>query len=448
MNFIYTYFFRLYYSNLSKIIDNIGWLFLDRILRIGVGFFFVTYIARYLGPEQFGLLSFAITFCGFFGVIAGLGLQNIVVRDILSYPRTRLVTLGSAAFLQLISSLVSYFFMLLIIFHIRPNETLAHVIVCILGLAIFLKASEIAIFWFESQVQSKYNVWVQNVLFIIFIAIKLILILQQAPLVIFAWAILAESALVGFILLIAMNKLGPSLLRLSVSKKCVKTLLKDSWPVAISSIAIMVYMKIDHVMLGQMIGDEAVGIYSVAVRISELWYFVPIIITSSVMPLILKSKKLNEKQYYKRLQKLYDLMAFISITISLFVTFLAEPIVDLLFGANYISAAKVLKTHIWASVFVFLGVASHIWYIAENRLKTALLLTICGAVVNVILNFLLIPKIGVFGSAISLVISQIVSCWFCEGIIKSTRRVFWMKLNAMNIIRWPYLFFLLFRSKT
>jgi O-antigen/teichoic acid export membrane protein len=448
MNFIYTYFFRLYYSNLSKIIDNIGWLFLDRILRIGVGFFFVTYIARYLGPEQFGLLSFAITFCGFFGVIAGLGLQNIVVRDILSYPRTRLVTLGSAAFLQLISSLVSYFFMLLIIFHIRPDETLAHVIVCILGLAIFLKASEIAIFWFESQVQSKYNVWVQNVLFIIFIAIKLILILQQAPLVIFAWAILAESSLVGFILLIAMNKLGPSLLRLSVSKKCVKTLVKDSWPVAISSIAIMVYMKIDHVMLGQMIGDEAVGIYSVAVRISELWYFIPIIITSSVMPLILKSKKLNEKQYYKRLQKLYDLMAFISITISLFVTFLAEPIVDLLFGANYISAAKVLKTHIWASVFVFLGVASHVWYIAENRLKTALLLTICGAVVNVILNFLLIPKIGVFGSAISLVISQIVSCWFCEGIIKSTRRVFWMKLNAMNIIRWPYLLFLLFRSKT
>ena len=411
-------------------------------------FFFVTYIARYLGPEQFGLLSFAITFCGFFAVIAGLGLQNIVVRDILSYPRTRLVTLGSAAFLQLISSLVSYFFMLLIIFHIRPDETLTHVIVCILGLAIFLKASEIAIFWFEAQVQSKYNVWVQNLLFIIFIAIKLILILQQAPLIIFAWAILAESVLVGFILLIAMNKLGPSLLRLSVSKKCVKTLVKDSWPVAISSIAIMVYMKIDHVMLGQMIGDEAVGIYSVAVRVSELWYFVPIIITSSVMPLILKSKKLNEKQYYKRLQKLYDLMAFISITISLFVTFLAEPIVDLLFGANYISAAKVLKTHIWASVFVFLGVASHIWYIAEDRLKTALLLTICGAAVNVILNFLLIPKIGVVGSAISLVISQIVSCWFCEGIIKSTRRVFWMKLNAMNIIRWPYLFFLLFRSKT
>ena len=128
-------------------------------------------------------------------------------------------------------------------------------------------------------------------------------------------------------------------------------------------------------------------------------------------------------------------------------TFLADPLIKLLFGEIYFGAEKVLITHIWASVFVFLGVASHIWYIAENRLRTALLLTICGAAVNVILNFLLIPKLGVVGSAVSIVISQAVSCWFCEGIIKSTRRVFWMKLNAMNIFRWFYLFFLLFRSK-
>lgn len=447
MNFIHAYFYRLYYSNFSKIVDNIGWLFLDRVLRMSIGFFFIIWLARYLGPEQFGLLNFAITFCGFFGVIAGLGLQNIVVRDIVRSPSTKLSTLGSAAFLQLFSSLVSYLFMLLIIFYIRPDEKLTHVIVCILGLAILLKASEIAVFWFESQVQSKYTVWVQNVLFILFVVIKLILILQHAPLLIFAWVILAESVLIAFILLIIMNKIGPSLLRLSFSTKRIKTLIKDSWPIAISSIAIMVYMKIDQVMLGQMIDDEAVGIYSVAVRISELWYFIPMVITSSVMPLILKSKKLNEVQYYRRLQKLYDLMVFISITISLFITFLAEPIIDLLFGVTYLGAEKVLKTHIWASVFVFLGVASHIWYVAENRLNTALLLTISGAVANIILNFLLIPRLGAMGSAISLVISQVISCWFCEGMIESTRRVFWMKLNAMNIIRWPYFFFSLFRSK-
>ncbi|NCC25319.1 MAG: flippase, partial [Deltaproteobacteria bacterium] len=154
--------------NLVKIVDNIGWLFFDKILRMGVGLFVGVWVARYLGPDQFGLLNFALAFTGLFGAIAALGLQGIVVRDIVRDPESAPVTLGTAAILQLVGGLVAYLLVLVIIAYLRPDDALSRSIVAILGSMLLLKASEIAVFWFESQVQSKYTVWVQNGAFLVF----------------------------------------------------------------------------------------------------------------------------------------------------------------------------------------------------------------------------------------------------------------------------------------
>ena len=152
-------------------------------------------------------------------------------------------------------------------------------------------------------------------------------------------------------------------------------------------------------MLGQMVGDEAVGIYSAAVRISEVWYFIPTMIVASVFPAILKARNSSEEQYYKKLQHLFDLMLWLSIGIALPMTFLSESVIKILFGETYLDASSILSIHIWASVFVFLGVASSKWFIAENRQILSFQRTTIGALANVILNFLFIPQFQAVGAA-------------------------------------------------
>lgn len=434
MNLIPTFIHRriAHRPNLVKIVDNIGWLFIDKILRMGVGLLVGVWVARYLGPEQFGLLNFATAFTGLFGAIAALGLQGIVVRDLVRDPESAHLTLGTAAVMQLVGGLVAYLLILGVIAYLRPDDTLARGIVAILGAMMLLKASDIAVFWFESQVQSKYTVWAQNAAFLVFAAIKVVLILQQASLVAFVWTMLAEATLVALVLLVVMSQRGPAFNRLRVSAERGKTLLKDSWPLILSAIAVTVYMKIDQIMLGQMIGDEAVGIFSAATRISEVWYFIPMAIVASVFPALLEAKKRSEAQYYARLQRLYDLMVVISVAVALPMTFLATPIIVLLFGDAYHGAGTVLAIHIWASVFVFLGVASSNWFLAENRQVLSLQRSVTGAIANIALNLWLIPPYGVVGAAIATVVSYAIAALFADLLQSETRVMFMMKSRSLN----------------
>jgi len=436
MNFISRFIHRriAHRPNLVKIVHNISWLFFDKILRMGVGFFAGVWIVRYLGPEQFGLLSFATAFAGLFGAFATLGLQGIVVRDIVRNPNCAPETLGTTAILQLIGGIAAYLIVLVAIAYIRPDDSIARTIVAILGSKMLLKASEISVYWFESKVLSKYIVWVQNGVFLVFAAVKVILILQQASLIAFVWTMLAEAVVVAIILLGVMSKYGLLLTKLRVSAKRAKLLLKDSWPLLLSSVSITIYMQIDKIMLGHMIGDEAVGIYSVALLISELWYFIPMVIVASTFPSIIESKKLSEKQYYARLQKLFDLMIVISVGLALLATFLSTSIVILLFGEAYRDAGIILSIHIWAAVFVFLGVASSKWYLIENLQRTMLIYGIFGALLNIFLNFILITRFSFYGAALGTLLTAFFVNFLIDLINVKTRKIFLLKLRALNII--------------
>lgn len=421
--------------NLLKIVENISWLFLGRILHITVGLILTIWIARYLGPEQFGLLSFATALVGLSGALAGLGLKDIVVRDIVRNPAGKEETLGTAALLLFFGGLLAYGLILGTIFMLRPDDLLAKALVAILGSATLFKASDVAAYWFESQVLSKYSVWAQVGSFFIFAAIKGMLILNDAPLVAFAWATLAEASLVALMMSTFICLRESTLRRLRITIFRAKELLMDSWPLLLSSMTIMIYMKIDQIMLGQMVGDEAVGIYSTAVRISEAWYFVPMMIVISVFPAILETKRRSEAQYHQRMQDLYDLMVWLSIAVALPMSFLSTPIVTALFGEAFAASGHVLTIHIWAAVFVFLGFASSRWFLAENLQFLSFQRTAFGAVVNVLLNWLTIPHYGAIGAAIATVVSQAAAGWLFDALHPVTREMFGMKLKSMNLLR-------------
>jgi len=322
---------------------------------------------------------------------------------------------------------------------LRPEDTLSKLLVAILGSIMLFRFSDVAFYWFESQVLSKYIVWVQNGCFLIFAVIRVGLIVSNAPVLAFALTTAAEALMVAVIILFMLGLRGPNLNKLRFSLLRAKTLLEDSWPLLLSSMAIMVYMKIDQIMLGQMLGDDAVGIYSAAVRISEVWYFIPMMIVTSVFPAILEAKKRDATQYLQRIQRLYDLMVWLSVPIALPMTFISTPIVVALFGPAYAESGAVLAIHIWASVFVFLGVASSQCFVAENRQILSFQRTLLGALVNVILNFVLIPDFGPIGASVATVVAYAFAAFFADVMQKETRQTFAMKLSALNIFKSFYL---------
>ncbi|XDZ65352.1 flippase [Alphaproteobacteria bacterium LSUCC0684] len=415
---------------LAKVFANIGWLSFDKFIRMGVGVFISVWVARYLGPEQFGLLNFSTAFVGLFGAISALGLESIVVRDLVEKPQNASKTLGTSLVMQVTGGVLSYFFIISAIFILRPDDKLSQIAVAILGLMMLCKG-EIAVYWFESKVQSKYTVWVQNSVFLLFATIKLVLIIHNANLIFFVWAVFAEVALVALLLLYVMNRKGPALKNLRFNLDWAQHLLKESWPLILSGISISIYMKIDQLMLGQILNDKAVGIYSAALRFSEIWHFIPIVIVASVFPAIVYAKNVSESLYNERMQKLFNLMITISLFLSLPMTFLAKPLMHFLYGPAFEEAGTVLAIHIWSSVFVFIGVASSKWMVIENLQLITLQRSILGAVVNIGLNMWLIPINGVIGAASATIISFSISTYFADVINTKTRKLFMMKSRSL-----------------
>lgn len=418
---------------LLAVIENVGWLFFDKFLRLGVGLVVGTWVARHLGPEQFGLLNFAIAFVSLFGAFVVLGLPSIVVRDIVKDPSKKEVTLGTAAVLQLVGGFFSYAFILSCIFWLRPDDALAKVAVAIIGGMMLFKAADVSIYWFESQVRSKYVVWVQNGVFLFFALIKIFLVLIDAGIVAFAWVALGESIAAAILLsLLLVKRPGGTLKTLEISWGRAKELLKDSWPLLFSSFAITAYMKIDQIMLAFMRGDEMAGIYSAALRLSEVLYFIPVAICASIFPSMLEAKERDEKFYYKCLQHLFDAMVWLSIFAAIFIALFSDWLINLLFGSEYSSAGPVLAIHIWGAVFVFLGVASSRWFVSENLQYLSLQRTLLGLLINILGNIFLIPSHGAVGAAISTVFSQAVAAWFSDVLQSRTRVLFFMKAKAFN----------------
>ena len=391
--------------SLLKVLSNIGWLFADKVLRMGVGLLVGVWVARYLGPEQFGLLNYAMAFVALFGAIGTLGLNGIVVRDLVKEPENANAILGTTFFLQALGGLLAFALAIIAVRFARPEDALAKLMVAVLGFVMVFKSTEVVKYWFESQVQSKYTVWVENGTFLLIAAVKVALILNEASLMIFVRVAFVEGAMVAVGLLVMYGWRGGRLGAWRVHYLLVKTLLNDSWPLILSGLAVMVYMRIDQIMIGQMLGDEAVGIYSAAVRISEVWYFIPIAVTASVFPSIIEAKKQSEALYRQRLQKLYDLMVILALIVAIPMMFLSDYVIGVLYGLAYVKSGTVLAISIWAGIFVFLGSACGNYARIENMTVYSLYQTVIGMVMNIILNILLIPVWGEIGAAIATVIS-------------------------------------------
>lgn len=422
-------------NELHKIFLNTGWLFADRILRMGIGLFVMVWVARYLGVEQYGTLNYASAFTALFSTISTLGLPHLVIRTITESPEDRDKILGTTFWLQLSGGIVTLLLTVLTIFLVKPNDPLMISLVAILGSMGIFKSFDTIDLWFQSQVQSKYTVLAKNTAFIILALAKVILINLNAPLIAFAWTTLVEFIVGAIALIIVYQYQGYSLKLWRWSLSLAKKLLKESWPLILSGTTIMIYMKIDQIMLGSMIDTTAVGLYSSATRISEVWYFIPTAIASSVAPSIYQAKKDgNESLYYQKIFRLLKILNLIAISIALPMTFFSKPLILLLFGQEFIKAGSILTIHIWASLFVFMGVSVYPWYISEGLTNLSFRKSFLGAFFNILINYILIPYYAEIGAAIATLISYSISNVLANFFTKKTRKIFFLQIKSLGIL--------------
>ncbi|PMB15005.1 flippase [Fischerella thermalis] len=417
--------------NLQKIIGNTGWLLADRVLRMGTGLLVGVWVARYLGPKNFGIFNYAIAFTAIFNTVANLGLDNIVIRNIVRQPNSKDEILGTAFFLKVFAQATIIFVSIATIIILRPTETLTHQLVGIITVGMFFESYYVIDYWFQSQIQSKYTVWSKNIGLVLASSMRIVLIQIQAPLLMFAWAYAAETALSALGLVVAYRIKGYFIRAWHFSWKYAIELLKDSWTLILSSFVIMIYMRTDQLMLGQMIGDKAVGIYSAAVKISELWYFIPMAITNSAFPSIVKARQESQQSYYEQIQKVLDFLTILSLAVGVIVSLLSHQIVNLMYGQEYSDAGAILFIHIWTGIFVSLGLVSSLWTTAENLMPFAFITSANGAVINIVLNYFLIKSYGGLGAAMASLVAQCVASYFSYLFLPQTRIIFIQQTKAL-----------------
>ena len=388
----------------KKYFTNTSWLLAERITRLVISFVVNIYVIRYLGPNDFGLLSYAISFAALFATLSTLGLDSLIIRELVKEPGKRDTYLGSVFLMKIFGSVASYVLIAATVLLTNESSFTIFLILLIAASTLF-QSFNVVDFYFQSKVLAKFSVVVQFTTAMLMAAIRLLLIHLHAELWLFALAVTLESAFwaIGFVIIY--KKQGLKILNWKYDKETALQFIKDSWPLILSGLAVSVYLKIDQVMIKKMLNNQEVGYYAAAVRVSESWYFIPMAITASLFPAIVNAKKVSRILYMNRLQKLYDLLAWMSIIIAIPVTIFSGPIVKLLFGPEYSSSAGVLTVYIWAGVSVFLGVGSSQYLITENLTKLSFYRTFLGMIVNVILNLILIPKIGIVGAAVATLVS-------------------------------------------
>ncbi len=378
----------------------------EKILRMFVGLFVGIWVARYLGPDQFGLLSYAQSFVFLFVAISTLGLDGIVVRELVKDETRRNVLVGTAFGLKFMGAL-AILPVLGMAIQFTGNDSFTNLLIFIIASATIFQSFNAIDLYFQSKVLSKYVALANTISLGLSSVIKITLILTEAPLIAFA-IVIAFDALVlaiGLVWFYLRSRQG-SLKSWQFDLPTAKSLLKDSWPLILSGLVISIYMKVDQVMIKEMMNSNAVGQYAAAVRLSEAWYFIPMALGNSLFPALVNAKKNNAELYRQRLQNFYTLRVWRAVLVALPVTLVSDQLILLLYGPEYEQAGSVLMVHVWAGIFVFLGVAYGKFLAAENLTKKAFYRTLLGAVINVALNLVFIAEFGIVGAAMATFIGQ------------------------------------------
>ncbi|MBB6226564.1 PST family polysaccharide transporter [Polymorphobacter multimanifer] len=396
---------------LASIARNAGWQVSDRVLRMGVGVFVSVWIARTLGPADFGALGWMQALAGLFLAVTSLGMAEIMVRELVRAPEDAPELMGTALAMQLAGGSIGYGLLIITVMLLRPGDGDTLLLALVLGIGLVAQASDVVRYWHDARLESRYAIWVTNGVFAVVSLVRVALLLAGAPLLAFAIMISVEAVLTAAALLVLQSRRQGGLFQWKPRLARARRLLGESWPLLFASIAVLINMRIDQVMLGEMASNTAVGLYTAAVRLSEIWYFVPMVIVASAFPALVAVHGKDERAANWQWRRLYALMFWMALAAGMGASVLARLVVTLLYGADYAGAGAVLEVHIWSGLGVCLGAVWSKWMLLEGKLRLTLFVHVMSAVTNIGCNLWLIPDYGAMGAAMATLIASLLSAF-------------------------------------
>jgi O-antigen/teichoic acid export membrane protein len=420
---------------IRRALGNVGWLFWDRLLRMGLGLVVSALMTRMLGPSRYGLLQWASAWAAYFSLIAGLGLDNIVVRDIVRFPESKNGILGTTFAMKLAGSFAAFILGVgsIVIFrpHVGTNENYLEILVALYTGISIMQAFDTIDFWYQSQVASQYVVYVRSSSFLIMSGVRLWLIHVHASVAAFAATMLIEATLSAIGLYVSYRLNRHAIREWKFEARWMKSLLRDSWPMIVTAFAVTSQTRVDQLLLGVMVGRAAVGQFSAAVGMIEAFGFLPMVIYTAVLPNIIKARSSGEELFYLRMCNLYRLMFLMFLGVAIPLVFVAKPIVLFMLGNKYLAASHLLVLLGIRVFFMNFGVARSVFLTTENLLGYKLVAAVLGGVINVALNWLLIPHYQAVGSIWAMIISLFVTTFLIDMFYKPVRRNFIEMIRAI-----------------
>lgn len=402
----------------STVAANLAWLLADKGIRLVLGILVGTWVARHLGPADYGLFSYTLAIASLLAVPAAFGLDGLVRRELVDsvHPAPRL--LGTTFLVRLAIATGLYLGLALTVGFATTDAPLRRGLL-FSGTLLFQPALLTPDLWVQSRQRSHISVLAQSGTLLLSSVARVMLIVNDAPWTAFAALVALDVVLPGLILAIRLQRsdCAPNTWRWDTA--VARDLAHRAWPLVLSGIAVVVYLKLDQAMVKLLAGDVAAGHYAAAVKLSEILFLGPLVLASAVFPTIVRARAASPSAYERRMRQYLAGSALAAYALALPLALLSPFIVRLLYGPDYAATASIFALHVWSIVFVAQGVARQEWLLGEGLVRFSLAATTAGAVCNVVLNFLLIPRFGAVGAAIatliSLALSDVASSFFAAS---------------------------------
>ena len=412
------------FKNLKKIfsnrfLQNTGWMAFAQIYQMVISLFIGVISARYLGPTNYGTINYAASYISFFTIFCALGLEGIVVKEIISKREQEGIILGSGIAMRLIAGVLSMIAVCVIVYFLNPSDSVLLTVTFLQSIILPFNAFHLIDMWYQSKLNSKVSTIIRCISYTLMSLYKIYLLITGKSVEWFAFSTSLDSLLIALMFMLMYRKNGTRKLKFDYNTS--KELLLQSYHLIISTMMAVLYSQMDRVMIGKMMTQTDVGFYTAAATICNMWVFIPQAFANSARPVIMELKDKDSNMYIRRLKQLMGFIFWIGALFSIVFTVMADFIIHVLYGDAYTMAKGPLIILIWSTVFSSLSYPRSIWMICENKQNYTKYILIWGVILNLILNYYGIKYLGIIGAAIATLFTEIMTCIISPMFYKEMR---------------------------
>lgn len=417
----------LNHNGLKKYLQNTSWLLLEKAIRMIVGFLVMAWTAKYLGPEDFGIFNYVQGYVLLFSGLATLGLDTILIRELVHNPKNANEFLGTVFILKLIGSIAAFIAILSIV-NFQSESSEVKLFIYLIAFSNIFLAFNVIDGFYQSKVLSKYIVFVNTFGFLLSSIIKVYFIYTDATLIFFIYILVFDKIILSAGYLYMYTNENYSIKSWRFQSNIARDFIKDSWPIIFSTTVLMIQARIDQVMIKEFLGAKEVGYYSTALMFLEAFGFLAIILKQSITPALINAKKVTLELYEERLINVYRISFIFFLLTAGTLILISKYVVLAFFGNEYTPVIGLLSIYSIRLFFTYMGVARSIYILVENLFKYSLFSMAIGAAINVLLNYILIPVYGTIGAIMATIISFAVTVFIIDAFYGQTKRNFILML--------------------